>query len=233
MLGFDNDDAVGIDYFEKELQPWLDQKGVNYTAMTFDPIGYGRLNEYVNTLAANSSADWYFFWNDDALMETTGWNRCIEQHTGQFKLLAVHTHQDHPYSIFPIVPAEWMTVLGHLSPHSLTDAWLSQEAYCLDIWERIEVYVTHDRFDLTGNNNDTTFNNRVMHEGDPSNPMDFHHVTWNALRVAECDKLAAYMETRGLDVSWWKNVKLTLQDPWEKLKINDVNNQMKQFQVTV
>jgi hypothetical protein len=25
--------------------------GVNYTAMTFEPIGYGRLNEYVNKLA--------------------------------------------------------------------------------------------------------------------------------------------------------------------------------------
>jgi hypothetical protein len=72
--------------------------------MTFKPMGYGRLNEYINELAKNSSADWLFFWNDDAVMETQGWDEKITEHTGEFKLLAVHTHHDHPYSIFPIVP---------------------------------------------------------------------------------------------------------------------------------
>ena len=44
LLGLDTDDTVGIEHFQNELQPKLDDMGVDYTAMTFNPIGYGRLN---------------------------------------------------------------------------------------------------------------------------------------------------------------------------------------------
>ena len=32
ILGFDNDDKIGTNYFVEEVQPWLDEKGVDYTA---------------------------------------------------------------------------------------------------------------------------------------------------------------------------------------------------------
>lgn len=235
LLGVDSDDTTGKEHIEKELQPWLDSKGVNYKVVEFEPMGYYRLNEYVNALALESDADWCFFWNDDALMETSSWDRIIAKYTGQFKLLAVHTHRDHPYSIFPIVPRDWLAVLGYLSPHPLSDAWLSQVAYKLDIWERIDVYVTHDRSDLTGNNDDDTFKNRTMDqlEGNPANPKDFHNPAWHNLRLRETEKLSVYMKDRGLDTTFWENIKAGKQDPWEKLKANDVNNQMMQFQIKV
>jgi 2-polyprenyl-3-methyl-5-hydroxy-6-metoxy-1,4-benzoquinol methylase len=235
LLGFDTDDKIGRKYFEEELQPWLDEKEIAYTAMEFEPMGYHRLNEYVSALGQASSADWLFFWNDDAVMETTGWDKIIENYTGQFKILAVHTHRDHPYSIFPIVPRAWMEQLGYLSPHPLTDAWISQIAYKLDIWERIEVYVTHDRHDLTGNNKDATFDARDMKklEGNPQNPKDFHNPAWIGLRMKETEILSMYMEQQGLDITWWKNIKLGKQEPWEKLKLNDVNNQMAHFKITL
>lgn len=231
LLGFDSDDTVGKAHFEQNLQPWLDEKNVNYQALEFEPLGYNRLNEYVSTLGLASSADWMFFWNDDAIMETTGWDRIISKYTGKFKVLAVHTHRDHPYSIFPIVPRAWLDTLGYLSPHPLTDAWVSQIAYKLDIWERIEVWVTHDRHDLTGNNQDETYNARDMSqlEGNPNNPRDFHNLSWIQLRMSETEKLSQYMKSQGLDISWWEAVKAGTQDPWTKLKINDVNNQMVQF----
>ena len=229
MLGFDEDDAEGIEAFEELLQPWLDERNINYTAMSFAPLGYTRLNEYVNTLALASDADWVFFWNDDAFVETQGWDTVIESHTGEFKLLAVHTHNDHPYSIFPIVPRAWLDHMGHLSPHQISDAWLSQQAYMLDIWERIPVDVVHDRHDLTGNNDDATFQNRVMFEGNPSDPRDFHNPRWTAFRIAECEKLAEYMRGKGISTLWWEDVKANKQDPWDKLKVNDVNKQMVQF----
>lgn len=232
MLGFDSDDQIGIQGFQNDLEPWLEEQNIDYTAMVFEPLGYGRLNEYINAMAREHTADWMFFWNDDALMETTGWDRIITEHTGKFKLLAVHTHKDHPYSIFPIVPMAWLDTLGYLSPHSLTDAWLSQVAYQLDIWERIEVYVTHDRADLTGNNKDDTYKNRIMYEGNPTHPRDFHHPSWVKLRMKETDQLAEYMKQQGLDTSWWVNVKQGTQDPWQKLKANDINNQMKQFKIS-
>ena len=233
LLGLDTDDTVGIEHFQNELQPKLDDMGVDYTAMTFAPIGYGRLNEYINELAKNSSADWLFFWNDDAIMETQGWDQRITEHNGKFKLLAVHTHNDHPYSIFPIVPRAWLDVIGHLSLHSMTDAWLSQNAYCLDIWERIDVHVLHDRADLTGNNLDATYKERELLEGNPSNPRDFHNPNMSTLRFQECDALNNYLKKLGLNPTWWDRVKSREQDPWEKLKENDVNDQMRQFQMRV
>jgi hypothetical protein len=229
LLGLDTDDTVGISHFQESLQPTLDKMGVAYTAMTFEPLGYSRLNEYINTLSKNSDADWIFFWNDDALMESQDWDIEITKHTGEFKLLAVHTHNDHPYSIFPIVPRAWLDLIGHLSLHSMTDAWLSQIAYCVDIWERIDVHVIHDRADLTGNNLDATFKERELLEGNPSNPRDFHNPNISVLRMQECDIINNHLKSLGLNPTWWDRVKVQQQDPWENLRKNDPNGQMRQF----
>jgi 2-polyprenyl-3-methyl-5-hydroxy-6-metoxy-1,4-benzoquinol methylase len=230
-LGFDEDDQDSIDYFANELQPWLDEVGIDYHALVFTPLGYGRLNEYVNGLAANTACDWFFFWNDDAVMDTQDWDQTIIGHTGEFKLLAVRTHNDHPYSIFPIVPRAWYDTLGHLSQHQMNDAWLTQIAYKLDVYERIPVWVTHDRLDLTGNNNDLTYKARVMYEGNPNDPRDFHHKDVIQRRMTETEQLATYMRSQGVNTDFWERVKAGTQDPWEKLKANDVNNQMKQFKI--
>lgn len=229
MLGFDNNDDIGVKHFKEELQPWLNENKVNYTAMSFNPMGYIQLNKYVNELALKSDARWLVFWNDDAVMETQDWDNEIIKYEGQFKLLAFHTHNDHPYSIFPIVPRKWLEILGYLSPHQISDAWLSQQAYMLDIWQRIDVEVLHDRHDLTGNNNDETFQNRPMLEGNPTNPRDFHSIQQIDLRHADCVKLATYMKSAGLSTEFFENIFKGTQDPWEKLAKNDINKQMMQF----
>jgi len=230
MFGFDNDDNIGLTHFKESIQPWLDDHDVAYTAMMFEPMGYIRLNEYVNILAKNSDAKWLVFWNDDAVMQSQDWDEEIMKWDGQFKCLAFDTHNQHPYSIFPIVPRAWLDQLGHLSPHQISDGWLSQTAYILDIMQRTDIKVLHDRHDLTGNNNDSTFLNRPMLEGNPSDPRDFHSFYQNKLRETECAKLAEYLEKdRGMDMTFYKNVVAGTQDPWEKLKINDVNRQMVQF----
>lgn len=231
LIGFDRDDTETIDYFKQTLQPKLDELGVNYQARIFEPLGYIRLNEYVNSLAKSADADWLVFWNDDAVMETPGWDTVIAKHTGEFKILAFHTHRDHPYSIFPIVPREWLELFGYLSPHQISDAWISQQAYVMDIWERIDVHVTHDRYDLTGNNKDSIFETRPMLEGNPEDPRDFHHANWHRKRIADLHRLASYMKSRGLNTDFFQGVFTGKQDPWEKLKVNDINNQMSQWKV--
>jgi hypothetical protein len=229
LMGFDEDDTATVDYFTTELQPKLDQLGVNYQAHVFAPMGYIRLNEYVNGLARHSDADWLVFWNDDAIMETPGWDTVIADHTGEFKVLAFHTHNDHPYSIFPIVPRAWFDLFGYLSPHQISDAWISQQAYVLDILKRIPVDVTHDRFDLTGNNNDKIFEKRPMLEGNPTDPRDFHHKSWHDRRVADLIKMITHMKSQGLDCGFAEAVFAGKQNPWEKLQANDPNNQMSQW----
>lgn len=226
ILGFDNDDEVGFNFFTEEIQPWMDSKGINYVVSQFDPMTYTGLNRYYNGLATLASADWLFVWNDDALMETTGWDRIVDKYTGQFKLLKIHVHREHPYSIFPIVPKAWYDLFGYLSRHQMTDAELSQMAYMMDLMEIVEIYATHDRADLTGSNKDATYKNRELLEGNPHNPKDFHHASYVSARLADCATIIAYLKSQGNDTSFWDNVVAGKQDPWVKMRANDINKQM-------
>ena len=107
MFAFDNDDDVGFKYFIDDLKPWLDEKKVNYTAMKFVRMGYVNLHKYNNAMAKQTDARWLVIWNDDAVMQSQGWDTTIMSYEGQFKLLSFKTHNMHPYSIFPIVPRVW------------------------------------------------------------------------------------------------------------------------------
>lgn len=228
VFGFDDDDKIGLDHFATVIQPMLDQRGVDYEAQAFKSMGYAGLNRYYNHLAKSTSADWLFVWNDDAVMETKDWDQVIEQYTGQFKLLKVHTHNDHPYSIFPIMPRAWYDLMNHLSRHQMIDAELSQLAFLLDIMQVIEVDVTHNQVELTKDATDP-LKPKVRFEGDPTNPIDFHHPQTSARRYQDCDIIADHMRTIGLDTSWWESVKAGKNYAWEKLIELDINKQMSQF----
>jgi hypothetical protein len=228
VFGFDDDDQVGLDHFKKVIQPLLDKRGVAYEAQAFKSMGYAGLNRYYNYMAKSTSADWLFVWNDDAVMETQGWDSVIEQYTGQFKLLKVHTHNDHPYSIFPIIPKAWYDLMNHLSRHQMIDAELSQLAFLLDIMQVIDVNVTHNQVELTKDATDP-LKLKVRFEGNPANPIDFHHPQTSAQRYQDCDAIAEYMRIIDLDTTWWESVKSGKSYAWEKLIELDVNKQMSQF----
>jgi hypothetical protein len=233
LLGFDDDDTTGLDHFSTVIQPWLDQTGLAYEAQVFKSMGYAGLNRYYNHLAKSADADWLFVWNDDAVMDTAGWDTVISQYTGQFRLLKLHTHNEHPYSIFPIVPRAWFETMGLLSRHQMIDAEVSQIAFLLDIMQVIDVYATHNQVELTKDATDP-LKPKSRFEGNPKNPQDFHYPAVMQQRYADCEKLSAFMTTQGdLDApAWWANVKAGTQDPWEKLKLLDVNKQMSQHKIT-
>jgi hypothetical protein len=226
LFGMDNDDVVGMENMLNNVCPWIEQNNINHKIVVFEPQGYNNLNTYVNGLAEHSQGTWLFFWNDDAVMKTPGWDARIRERTGEFKLLSVYTHNDHPYSIFPILPRQWFEILGHISQHSSNDAYVSQMAYYLDIFERIDVHCDHNRFDITGANNDTTYQQRRIMEGDPSQPGDLNHPDMVKLRTNDVAKLATWMQDQGLDLTFFINAWQGQQDPWEKMRANDTNNQV-------
>jgi hypothetical protein len=228
IFGFDDDDQVGLDHFSKVIQPYLDKHDVSYEAQAFKSMGYAGLNRYYNHLAKSTSADWLFVWNDDAVMETQDWDAVIEQYTGKFKLLKVHTHQDHPYSIFPIMPRAWYDLMNHLSRHQMIDAELSQLAFLLDIMQVIEVDVVHNQVELTKDTTDP-LKPKIRFEGNPAMPYDFHNPQVSAQRYQDCDVIADHMRTIGLDTSWWEGVKTGKNYAWEKLVALDINHHMSQF----
>jgi hypothetical protein len=231
LLAFDSDDNTSVDYFINHIQSDIEAAGARYTCLSFAPMGYIRLNEYVNGLAKISTGDWLMFWNDDAIMESAGWDKKIANHTGKFCCLRMPTHNEHPYAIFPIVPRKWFELLGYLSQHQISDAWISQISYMLDIMKDVDIKVTHDRHDLTGNNKDETFENRPMLEGDPTNPADFNHYGWRNIRVQDALKINEYLKTVGQNTEWFKNVLESKQDPWQKMcgPVCDPNKQLMQY----
>jgi hypothetical protein len=229
MFAFDDDDEVGFKYFTDDLKPWMDEQKINYTAMRFKRMGYVNLHKYNNAMAKQTDTKWLVIWNDDAVMQSKGWDSTIMSYYGEFKLLSFKTHNMHPYSIFPIVPRKWYDLLGYISPHPTQDGWVSQQAYMLDIYQRIDVDVLHDRFDLTGNNNDDIFANRPMLEGKPTDPRDFHSVQMIDLRHKDAAKLATHMRNQGVSIEFFENIFKGTQDPWQKLAENDPNKLMVQF----
>ena len=227
ILGFDRDDYVGFGYFNDVIKHWLHENKISYKVSITERYGYGQINKYINLLANMAQANWLIAYNDDTIMETQGWDTQITKFNGQFKILSVITHNEHPYSIFPIIPQPWVKVLGRVSRHQLFDTEVSQMAYLLDILERIPVYVTHDRVDLTGNNNDITSSERIIYEGNPNDPNDFRHPDFYKKRVQDIQRLAHYMKVVGLDTSWWEScIKGENKEPFAKLAANDPNKQV-------
>jgi hypothetical protein len=94
------------------------------------------------------------------------------------------------------MPTEWREITGYLSRHQLVDAEVSQLAYFLDIMKIIDVYVTHDRPDLTGRSADETAKLKQYFEGNPSDPRDFHHTTFAKWRQADLEQVGSL---HGLD----------------------------------
>jgi len=207
VLAIDGDDTAVIDYVQKEIAPKLQSLSINGRAHVYQRQGYEGLHVYYNTLANITSGDWLMLWHDDALMQTKGWDSIIRENDGEFKLLAPHdNHNGHPYAIFPIVPRDWFMLMEHFSQHPHVNAWLSHVAYLVDIFKRIPVHVLHDRFDLTGNNDDATHRERVVLEGNPGDPNDFGHETMQNMRAASANKIAWFMNKIGMDTSWWQGV---------------------------
>ena len=228
ILAFDDDDRESLDYFKDVVGPVLTSRGAGWLAIECPRYGYGRLHDYVNQLAEYASAHWIFFWNDDALMLSDDWDLRISEHNGEFKCLRIPTHNKHPYAIFPIVPREWYYLFGYLSLHQLNDAWISQISYIVGIMENIDVEVIHDRHDLTGNNQDDTFNERIIYEADPRDPRDFNYSKTRSRRFKDATRLAWFLKQRGDDISWFERVVTGEQDPWETMMSPefDPNNQI-------
>jgi len=230
LLAFDEDDNIGYPYYESTVKPWMAQVGVANIVWKSPRLGYRRLHDYYNFLASQAKSDWIVGWNDDARMESQGWDSEIVKYTSQFKLLAFRSNHDHPYAIFPVIPRDWIHILGHYSLHNQTDAWISQIAYALDIYHPIDSYVVHERADLVdGVEKDATYQEREYLEGDTSNPLDFTHPEMTRLRYQDTDKLAWYLQRIGV-TNTWMDVLSGKLSPFEKLLANDKKGYLKKWQ---
>ena len=198
LFGVDDDDIETLEFLKTTNYQ-------NQSVLKFKRLGYQNLHMYNNSLCAYAQGTWVMFFNDDAIMNTKHWDEIIEAEKN-FNVLRVKEQTGHPYSIFPIFPWDWFRLLDHISLHGQNDAWISEIAYMLDIMKDVDIEVIHDRADITGNNNDSVFKERVYKEGHPDQEGDLHHVKmWNA-RTADASKLAWYLEKIGQTSLHWKKI---------------------------
>ena len=230
LLAIDRDDQPTIDHCLTVIRPWLESIRCSYKFLQFERQGYSHLHRYINELAQHARGDWLFFYNDDAAMETAGWDQILLENGNEFCLLRTETNHEHPYAIFPIIPREWIEITGHFSQHQLNDAWVSQIGWMLDIVKTIPVMITHERYDLTGENRDSTYTQRQIFEGNPTDPRDFNHVNLRKIRFDEAVKIADFLkETYGRDMSWFEDALSSKHDVWEKMLALDKKGLMKKY----
>lgn len=174
LLAMDRDDTASVEFANEHIAPLHK----NIHIHMFDRLGYTKLNMYMNALAALAQGYWLLMWNDDALMNSQGWDTEIiknEQHPMPLLRMQVEKF-NHPFAIFPIIKKEWFTVTGVFSHYVHNDRFLYNVAQniCDGILIDIPVSVLHDRADITGNNDDETFKTTLNNytEGNPEDPFN-------------------------------------------------------------
>ena len=178
LIAYDDDDEESREFFSTTWFPFLEQCGATTKVFETERFGYLRLYKYVNMLAEQASGDWIMFWNDDALMLTENWDAEIAKHDGYFGLLRMPcANMNHPFALFPIIPREWVTYFGRVSPVNHSDWWIYNVTAPLGRLRNLPVQVYHDRADVSGGNNDETFAEQSYDSDgkDPTNPEDYAH----------------------------------------------------------
>ena len=223
LIAVDDDDLESVEYYDKTIVPYTKQQGIDLRVWSVKRLGYKKLNEYLNFLGNKSNGHYIMFWNDDAIMKTESWDKEIDQYRDKFRVLRMPDQSQHPYSLFPIVPRKWMSLLGTISPQAMSDAWISQIAYLCNIMVNIPVSVIHDRFDLTGNNNDETYRNRPQTDVDREDPLDLNSKQMVLKRYTDCAKIMWYLDEIGDGNDHFEQSLQGKADPWKYQKLNDPN----------
>ncbi|MGI9252567.1 MAG: glycosyltransferase family 2 protein, partial [Thermomicrobiales bacterium] len=149
LLAVDRDDAATLAMLP-ELPPCVH-------SIVMPRRGYGRFNEYLNLLARLASGYWTILWNDDSLMQTPGWDEIICRQPDCIGAMV----SNHGYeNVMPVVPRHWVALVGHYSLQTHSDSWWEKISELTGTARVIPVEFLHDRADLTGNNLDTTYQER-------------------------------------------------------------------------
>ena len=178
LVAYDNDDEESKTFFKDVWADFIAQTSATTRVFEVERFGYLNLNKYVNLLGEQASGDWIMFWNDDAYMQTDNWDSMVCEKTGWFGLVRIPcSNMNHPFALFPIIPRSWIELFGTISPVAHSDWWIYHVARGGDRIVNIDASVYHDRADVTGNNNDVTFQER-SYDADgknPTNPNDYSH----------------------------------------------------------
>lgn len=188
IVAYDDDDSASRDFLNSAQWSQISQQFVCKTQTICCPKwGYAGLHNYFTAMAQQARGSWFMIWNDDAVMETAGWDQEILKNKNYTGMLHMNT-RNFPASLclFPLIPRVWLDLFGEISLHQLNDSWVQDICREADAVRMIPVTVFHDRYDATGNNLDATYQNRQYGK------KLYRHQSMQAVRSEWAAKLTQY-----------------------------------------
>lgn len=193
MVAYDEDDVASQEYFNSTEWTDLINSFKSHSQVCHCPCwGYSGLNHYYTTMAKQSNGHWLMIWNDDAVMLTPNWDQHLAAEQDYVGLLHMTTENfKKTLTLFPLIPRVWIDLFGSISLHQLNDSWIQDICHEVDAVREIPVTVFHDRFDVTGNNLDTTFQDRQYGK------KLYNHENMKKIRSEWAQRFKAYREQIG------------------------------------
>lgn len=203
LLAVDNDDFEST----KRIVDSFDNK-VNMRIYSFDRLGYKGLHKYYNALALAASGSSLLLWNDDTIMVSQNWDKEIISNHNTFCVLSPKVQNMEGYwlhqgVLFPIIPKRWIEITGEWSQIPCCDSVMDVLSKYFNIQIRIDsVVILHDRYELTGNNKDTTYvEGREELLVCPECPVNVNPDNPNPTFLdTYCKKIKEYLDKNGYDL---------------------------------
>lgn len=177
---------LAVDQDDVDTHPVADRLG-DVVRMHWPRKGYLRLHEYVNDLVPHAEGDWLFLWNDDARMESFGWDRIVSRQApyGVLDPRTNHPPQHDGLMTFPIVHRTLVDTLGWFSRSPHCDTYIQYVADGVGVRRPVPIRVFHDRPDITGRAADATHDERELGITTPA----FYEPAMQAMIAADIAKL--------------------------------------------
>ena len=191
IVAYDEDDLISQEYFNSARWRLL-VSGAQVQVCCCPRWGYSGLNRYYTTMAQRAKGQWFMVWNDDAVMLTESWDQHLADNQDFVGLLHMDTENfKKSLTLFPLIPRVWIELFGEISLHQLNDSWVQDICHEAGAVREIPVTVFHDRFDVTGNNLDATFQERRYDK------KLYHHESMKKVRSEWAQRFKQYREGTG------------------------------------
>lgn len=105
-------------------------------------VGYKNYHSMINYLAAHTSIDWLFLWNDDAYMDNSEWFEVFNQHASLIDprnepVVFNIWDQGSSYTPFPIISRKYYELLAHIAPTAYSSMYVSRVSHYAKIQRAI------------------------------------------------------------------------------------------------
>lgn len=188
LLYVDDDDTATIEYLEALDMPFRIRMCIGPRPQ----LGYAQLFELYNELCTMAVGEFVWILNDDATIDTTGWDNILRRYTSPCVIhCQTSVSTTHTSNIFPIVHRSIPSIVGSLGLHTSIDVQyeLLVQAYPELYKKDFSIFVTHH---FTG------VSQHVIDNLPPTDPGQIH--AYRGVIQQHANQLRSYYETNQIRI---------------------------------